>query len=336
MGNRDIVVIGTSAGGVEALLSLARGFEPDFPAAVVVTIHLPMQPRSVLDQILTRAGSLPARFAADGEAMRKGSIYIAPPGYHLIVDDETLSLGTGPRENNARPAIDAMMRSAAVCCGYRAVGVLLTGTLGDGSAGLVALGRCGGITVVQDPADAAFPEMPLTALNQARPDHIVRLADIPRLLTRLAHEPAAERVMSPDKLRYEVDIARDGHSRMTEMDRFGRRSVLSCPDCGGVMWVVDDGDVMRFRCHVGHAYTAELMNLTVDESLRRALASARRAFDERIALLNKMAVQSDNGGSRLAENWRERARDYEREARIIDDAIDRLNRLAAEPEPEPV
>jgi two-component system chemotaxis response regulator CheB len=333
MSNRDIVVIGTSAGGVEALMSLAKSFEPDFPAAILITIHLPLQPRSVLDQILTRVGPLPARFAADGEAMRKGRIYIAPPGYHLIVDGETLALGSGPRENNARPAIDVMMRSAAVCCGYRAVGVLLTGTLGDGAAGLAALGRGNAITVVQDPADAAFPEMPQTALNRASPDHLVRLADMPRLLASLVREPAAEKATPPDKLRYEVEIARDGHARMKDMDHFGRRSVLSCPDCGGVMWEAADGDVTRFRCHVGHAYTAELMNLAIDESLQRALASARRALDERIALLDRMAGQANNGGSRLADDWRERAREYEREARTIDDAIARLNRLAAEPEP---
>jgi two-component system chemotaxis response regulator CheB len=332
-GNRNIIAIGTSAGGVEALLSLARGFEAGLPATVLVTIHLASHARSVMDRLLTRTGPLEAQFAAQGEVMRTSRIYLAPPGYHLIVDGSTVSLGSGPRENNARPSIDVMMRSAAVCCGYRAVGVLLTGTLGDGAAGLSALARCNAVTVVQDPSDAAFPEMPLTALNRVAPDHVVRLSDMPRLLAALVHGPAADPARPPERLLYEVEMARSGQTRIGDMDRIGRRSVLSCPDCGGVMWEMEDGDVMRFRCHVGHAYTAGLMNFAVDESLRRALTSARRAFDERIALLDKLAAEAENGGSRLANGWRARAREYEREAGVIDDALDRLDRLATKTEP---
>jgi two-component system, chemotaxis family, protein-glutamate methylesterase/glutaminase len=146
---------------------------------------------------LTSAGPLPAAFAADGERLKKGRIYIAPPDRHLLVDGDRLSLGSGPRENNARPALDPMLRAAALCCGFRSVGVVLTGTLGDGASGLWALQQCGGMTVVQDPKDAAFPEMPLTALNRARSDHVVPLADMPALLESLAHQPAGEPVCRP-------------------------------------------------------------------------------------------------------------------------------------------
>src|SRR5262245_15131012 len=131
MGNRDILAIGTSAGGVQALIFLAERLPPDFPSSVLVTIHLPPRARSVLDDLLNRAGPLQARFATGNDMLRKGCIYIAPPDRHLIVDGDRLSLGDGPRENNSRPAIDAMLRSAAVCCGPRAIGVVLTGTLGD-------------------------------------------------------------------------------------------------------------------------------------------------------------------------------------------------------------
>jgi two-component system, chemotaxis family, protein-glutamate methylesterase/glutaminase len=330
MGNRDILAIGTSAGGVEALSFLAKSFHADFPAAVLVTVHLPTQFRSSLDEILTRAGPLPAVFVNNGEAIKKARIYIAPPGSHLIVDGDQLLLGVGPRENHARPAIDPMLRSTAVCCAHRAVGVVLTGTLGDGASGLWTLGHLGGMTVVQDPRDAAFPEMPLTALKRARPNHIAPLEKLPTLLESLVHQPTGEPRPVPETVRYEVEIARSGRESMDDMDRIGRRSVLSCPDCGGVMWEIDEGNLTRYRCHVGHAYTDELMHLAVDEGVRRALASALRALDERAALVSKLEEQAvATGHNQLAESWARRHRQFDREADIIDEAIRRLDRMVA-------
>jgi two-component system, chemotaxis family, protein-glutamate methylesterase/glutaminase len=330
MANRDVLAIGTSAGGVEALSFLAKSFRPDFPAAVLISIHLPTLFRSSLDEILSHAGPLPAAFANNGETMKKGRIYIAPPGSHLIVDRERLLLGVGPQENHSRPAIDPMLRSTAVCCAHRAVGVVLTGTLGDGASGLWTLGYLGGMTVVQDPRDAAFSEMPLTALNRAQPDHVVPLADVPSLLESVVHQPAGEPQPVPESVKYEVEIARSGRASMDDMDRIGRRSVLSCPDCGGVMWEINEGSLSRYRCHVGHAYTDELMHLAVDESLRRALASALRALDERVALVRKLEVRAaDTGNSQLAESWARRRREFNQEVGIINEAIERLNRMVA-------
>lgn len=204
MANRDVVAIGTSAGGVEALLFLAKNFPANLPATVLVTLHLPSASRSTLDEILSRAGPLPASFAGDRQPLRKGRIFIAPPGRHLLVDGDHLSLGMGPRENNVRPAIDPMLRSLAACCCGRAIGVVMTGTMGDGASGLHAVGECGGLTVVQDPQDAAFPEMPLNALSRIRPDHVVHLAEMPKLLEKLVHQPAdPPRTVSPT-IKYEV------------------------------------------------------------------------------------------------------------------------------------
>jgi two-component system chemotaxis response regulator CheB len=179
--------------------------------------------------------------------VRKGRIYIAPPGCHLLVEGERLALGRGPRENNARPAVDPMLRSAALCCGSRTIGVILTGTLGDGASGLRAVSQAGGITVVQDPRDAAFPEMPRSALERLAPDHVAHLAAIPRLLQELVRQPAGEPIPLPDRIKLEVDIARTGHSGMSEMDGIGRRSTLTCPDCNGVMWEIDEGGIVRYR-----------------------------------------------------------------------------------------
>ena len=327
MVNRDIVAIGTSAGGFEALLFLAKGFPQNFPATILITIHLPLQFRSSLDLLLTEAGPLPATFAEEGEIKKKSRIYIAPPGHHLIVDGEQLWLGTGPRENNARPAIDPMLRSVAVCCGNRGIGVVLTGTLGDGASGLWAVNQTGGITVVQDPKDAAFPEMPRTALKRMQPDHVVHLRDMPGLLYTLVHRAAGDPIVVPDNLRYEVEIARNGHASMQGMDWFGARSVLTCPDCGGIMWQLKDGDLSRYRCHIGHAYTEELITVGLDERLKRAMVTALRALNERIALATKLRDEEEaKGRPDLAKSWSLRADELEREAGVIRDAISRLDR----------
>jgi two-component system, chemotaxis family, protein-glutamate methylesterase/glutaminase len=332
MANRDIVAIGTSAGGFGALRFLAKEFPESFPASILVTIHLPLQFHSSLDQLLTQAGPLPATFANEGEVIKKGRIYIAPPGRHLLVDNERLWLGTGPRENNARPAIDPMLRSAAVCCASRTIGVVLTGTLGDGASGLWAINKAGGMTVVQDPKDAAFPEMPQTALKRMEPDHVVHLRDMPGLLYALVQQLAGDAIVVPDNLRYEVEIARNGRSSMSGMDWFGARSVLTCPDCGGVMWELKDSDMSRYRCHIGHAYTEELITAGLDERLKRAMATALRALNERTALVIKLRNQAEERGRpKLAESWSLRAEEFEKEADVIRDAIGRLDRAEQAP-----
>ena len=331
MANRDLIAIGTSAGGVEALLQIARDLPAQIPAAIIVTIHMSPHFRSELDLLLSRVGPLPASFPKDGEPYRKGHIYIAPPDRHLLVVGERLRLGHGARENNTRPSIDPMLRSAAVCCGARAIGVVLTGTLGDGASGLWALDQCGGISVVQDPKDAAFADMPLNALNRLNPDHVAPLAQIPALLNSLAREPAGEPGMAPPGLAFEVDVASGGRAQMQDMDHLGRRSALTCPDCNGVMWEIDEGELVRFRCHVGHAYTAELMSLALDENLRRALASALRALEERVTLARKLQKQAETERhGLLASNWREKADEFQQNLDIIHRAIRRMDDLRAD------
>jgi two-component system, chemotaxis family, protein-glutamate methylesterase/glutaminase len=223
-----------------------------------------------------------------------------------------------------------MLRSTAVCCAHPAVGVVPTSTLGDGASGLWALGHLGGMTVVQDPRDAAFPEMPLTAMNCAQPDHVVPLADLPTLLESAVHQRAGEPQPVPETVKYEVEIARRGRASIDDMDRIGRRSTLSRPDCGGVMWEIDEGSLTRYRCHVGHAYTDELMHLAVDESLRRALASALRALDERVALVRRLEAQvAATGHNPLAKSSANRRREFDHETDIIDEAVQRLDRMVA-------
>src|SRR5262249_27600238 len=330
MANRDIVAIGTSAGGVDALVFLAQRFSPKFPATILVTIHLASEVRSSLDGILSRAGPLPATFAAGDERLKKAHILLAPAGRHLLVDDDRVFLGFGPRENNARPAIDPMLRSAAVCCGPRAIGVVLTGTLGDGASGLRAISQCGGIAVVQDPQDAAFSEMPRMALNRSMPHHVVHLAELPQLLEALVLQPAGEVMPVPEIMKFEVEIAKNGKTSMKDMDAIGRRSVLTCPECNGVMWEIEEDGDLRYRCHVGHAYSAEGMNLALDENLHRALGSALRTLEERVALTERLREQaSERGHNQTTDLWARKKAEVEQEAEVIRKAIERAEPMAA-------
>jgi two-component system chemotaxis response regulator CheB len=331
MTNRDLVVVGTSAGGFDALRLLASGLSADLPASLLVVIHLGRQRPSELDAILTRVGPFTASFAAEGDLVRHGHIHLAPPGRHLLLNEDgaTLSLGTGPRENNTRPAIDPLFRSVALANAHRAIGVILTGTMNDGASGLAALKQNGGIAVVQDPDDAAFGEMPSAALRLVAPDYRVRLTEMAELLDTLVRKPAGRSNAGVSGLAYEVDMARGSRGSMRAMDSLARRSVLACPDCHGVLWEIDEGEINRYRCHVGHAYTTEMLKVALDENLHRAMGSALRALEERLALVQKLeqeAIQTQHSAS--ARDWSAMGKDFEREIEIIRSAIARVNGLA--------
>ncbi len=329
MVNRDIVAIGTSAGGFDALRFILSKLPAEFPAALLVVTHLPPKIPSGLDSVLSQSGSLPARFARNGEEARHGHIYLAPPDRHLLYDGNQLTLGTGARENYSRPSIDPLFRSLAECCGHRSIGVLMTGTLGDGSSGLHVLGDCGGKTVVQDPEDAAFPDMPANALRKGAVDHVAALAGIPALLRDLVRQPAGMKRKPPENLRHEVEMARTGRSTIGEIDQIGRRSALTCPECDGVLWEIQEGDGLRYRCHIGHAFTTELVNIALEDAVSRALAVALRSFEERAEIAHNLERQAlSRSQPASAKMWRQRIGEIDSQAEIIRDAIKRINRLA--------
>ena len=197
-------------------------------------------------------------------------------------------------------------------------------------SGLWTVNECGGVTVVQDPASAAFPEMPRTALELVRPDHVVDLQRIPELLSTLVHQPAGESSGVSERTRLEVEIARGRVSTMGDLDHIGARSVLSCPECQGVMWEIDEGNLTRYRCHVGHTYSPDLMSIGLDEGLRGALGSAQRALEERIALASRLHQRAVSSGHRLlAQTWAARARESERDAEIIRESLRKIDRIVA-------
>lgn len=332
MAGHDVVVIGGSAGGVEAMRRVCAGLPADFAAAVLVVIHISPTSRSVLPELLSRAGPLPARHPKDGEAISRGTIYVAPPDFHMLLRPGHVMLRQGPHENRTRPAIDPLFRSAAVNYRSRVIGVVLSGLLDDGSAGLIAIKSCGGICVVQQPDDAVWPEMPRNALAHDSVDHCAPVREIPTILARLAREPPGTMPPIPRQLILESNIAALETTTMPDPPRVGRPSSLSCPQCGGVLNEVSESGPTRFRCQIGHAFTAESLVAAQDEELDRALESARRMHRERFVLFRRMQETSEAQSlSHAAARWRAGADESEQAARVIEDALKTLRKAPLSP-----
>jgi two-component system chemotaxis response regulator CheB len=292
----DTIVIGASAGGVEALLAIASALPPGLPASVFIVLHQPPNGTSVLPALLSRAGPLPATHAEDGELIRRGYIYVAPPDVHMLIEGRRIRLARGPRENRHRPSADPLFRSAARYARERAVGVILTGSLDDGSAGLLAIKRNGGIAVVQDPNDALFPGMPQNALAVTAVDHCLPLAEIgPRLVHIVTESTGGEEAAMSEReedIDYETRIAQADMDAIEAQERPGTPSQFGCPECGGVLWEVENDQIVRFRCRVGHAYSSQSLLESQTEGLEAALWSALRALEEKASLTRRLAERA--------------------------------------------
>jgi two-component system chemotaxis response regulator CheB len=299
MAHHDIVVIGASAGGVEALTRLVRGLPPGLSASLFVVCHFPSTARSVLPEILSRSGSLLAAHAIDGEPFYPGHIYAAPPDYHLLLaEGKRMRLSRGPRENHHRPAIDVLFRSAARVYGPRVIGVVLTGSLDDGTAGSLAVRGAGGIAVVQDRSDAAVASMPSNAARIAGADYSVPLDRLASLLIELIQQPLAApgAPNMTDAFEKMPDIVISDMSEQMRNERRGRITVFACPECGGSLWQVNEAKLMQFRCHVGHVYHAETLLQDQADNLEAALWTAVRIFNERQMLTRQLADQEARRG----------------------------------------
>lgn len=319
MTGHDIVVIGASSGGVEALTRLAGGLPSDFPAAVFVVIHFPEDVPSVLPRILGRTGLLKAVHPEDGDAIETGRIYVAPPDFHLLVERGLVRVRRGPRENRHRPAVDPLFRTAALAYGPRVVGVVLTGARNDGTAGLQAVKQRGGVAVVQDPDDALFPGMPESALEYVDVDHCLPLEKIPRLLVQLAGEPAEEEgaYPVPEDIELESKMAGLDPTVLDSDQRPGKHSHFTCPECAGPLYEMQQGDLLRFRCRVGHAYTAESMLDEKSEELEQALYVALNTLEENALMADRLAARSREHHGHAAARFEKRAEDARQHAKII-------------------
>jgi two-component system chemotaxis response regulator CheB len=287
-----LIVIGTSAGGMPALTQLVAQLPAALPAAVLVVQHLaPESSGEALVNRLNRNTELYCQVATDQAPLGAGQLYLAPPDHHLLVRNHRLLVANGPRENGFRPAADTLFRSAAVAYGSQVIGVVLTGMLHDGTAGLEYVKRCGGTAVVQDPSDAEFASMPESALRNVDIDYSVPLADMGALLVELTQRPASrhQAIKIPEDLQTEAAIAERVVGTTEEVQDIGRQVPLTCPDCGGSLWEMSAGNVLRYRCHTGHAFTAEALLEAEQESLEETLWVAIRMMEERKNLLTSMA-----------------------------------------------
>ncbi|HEU4700422.1 MAG TPA: chemotaxis protein CheB [Gemmatimonadales bacterium] len=333
----DLIVVGGSAGAVEAVIRLVAALPADLAAAVLVVIHFPESSVSMLPRILNRASAgLPAAHGRDGEPLVTGRIYVARPGTHLLVEGTHLRLLRGPKENGHRPAIDPLFRSAARSRGQRVVGVLLSGTLDDGTTGLEAIRRHGGITVVQDPDDALYGAMPRSALEHVAIDYVLPLADLPAALVQLVGCAGPPRVLEaledtmPDSVASASgadapapdDAAPDPVADTARDEDRSPPSVYTCPECGGTLFTVPDDGEPRFRCRVGHGFSVESLLVQQADTIEAALWSALRALEEHASLSRRMAGRAHERGNRhTASRFTEQAVDAEHHASVIRHAL---------------
>ena len=323
MATRDTIVVGASAGGVTALSTLVASLPQDLPAAVLIVLHIPTDSRSLLPTILARDAALPVAHATHGEPIKHGRVYIAPPDRHLLIDGDRIKLVHGPKENLHRPSIDALFRSAARWAGRRVIGVVLTGARDDGAAGMLAIKQRGGIAIVQDPMEAAYASMPLSVMQSIKVDYSLPLREIGSLLDTLSRETAEEEGSNPvaDELEIEAKIAEqemESSELIASVEKLGTISKLTCPDCHGALWEMRDEDILRFRCHVGHAFSAEGLSDGQTQMLETALWSAVRALEEQMILANRIVERARRSNHfRAATTFERRAQEARRSSSMI-------------------
>ncbi|MBE9216244.1 chemotaxis protein CheB [Plectonema cf. radiosum LEGE 06105] len=322
---RDIIVIGTSAGGVEALSYLVSQLPSSLNAAVMVVLHVPSHATSVLPSILNRAGKIPASHPQNNQKILTGHIYIAPPDYHLLIKSGYIKLIRGPRENNHRPAIDPLFRTAARAYGSRVVGIVLTGVLDDGTAGLQAVKMRGGTAIVQDPQDATYQGMPRSAIeNVNNIDYILPLSEIPQVLVELVNIPIETSSDNPvsHEMQIETDLVDMDMKILNNDSRAGKPSTFGCPDCGGTLWELEQGNLLRFRCRIGHAYSLESLLAKQSDALEDALWFALRALEEKASLTKRMGKRMrDRNQILAAERMEEQTKDALIRANVIRETL---------------
>lgn len=340
MKNHHVITIGTSAGGVQALKAVVQKLPQDFPGSIHIVQHLSSEAPSNLTRVLAQVSKLPVAFAKDGEAIKSGQIYLAPPDFHLTLELGRVRVIRGPRENRMRPAIDPLFRTAAVVYRSYATGIILTGMLDDGTAGLQAIKACGGMTIVQDPDEAEYDSMPKSAIANVEVDRVVFLPDIAELLVeRVKQTPAIVKEIPPDLL-LEAPITLKAITDPSDMQQIGKPVAHSCPSCGGPLWQLGNNDdnnkvddhqdsLLRYRCHVGHAFTGRTLIEEQNEATEKALWIALRTLEERGRLLKSMSDRYSQAGSdALAKTHQKRASEALESSALIRDLIRNLRTIS--------
>ncbi len=327
MPGHDIIVIGTSAGGLKALGMVLGALPSTLNAALFIVQHLAADKPSILPQILTDVGVLPASHPIDGESIQTGHIYVAPPDYHLLVNQGIMRVLHGPQENRFRPAIDTLFRSAARAYSTRVVGIVLTGYLDDGTVGLQAIKKRGGVAIVQDPQEAEYPSMAESALRYVKVDYCLPLAKIPDQMMQLSHEPAAsdEAYPTTQEIEIESNIMEQGMNTqgfLENVEAIGTRTTYTCPECSGILWQIGKSEPLRFRCHTGHSMTAKVLFSEQTQNIENALWSAVRAMEEKVTFSRQMAERMKNYNLTSAViKYEDHATNLDHEVSLIRDMI---------------
>jgi two-component system chemotaxis response regulator CheB len=312
---RDIVVIGGSAGALEALGFIAD-LSADFPAAIFLVMHLAAEGPGMLPDILGRSSKIAVQHGHDGDRIAPGRIYVAPPDHHMTIKDGTVKVARGPKENRHRPSIDVLFRSAAEIYGPRVIGVVLSGMLDDGSSGLVTIRARGGLAIVQEPKDALFPDMPSNAIAYAGADYRAPHSQLAALLMKSVTEKIDERILTEARVErgkeQGSEVSEVSMDRNSTSDKSGEAAEFSCPDCGGVLRRIENGKILRFKCRVGHTYSGQTLLEAQSETIEQALWSALRLMEEKAEMVRKLKEYA------LARNFKVTPKKFEDQAKKLE------------------
>jgi two-component system, chemotaxis family, protein-glutamate methylesterase/glutaminase len=310
--HRYAIVIGSSAGGIEALKRLVANLPADFAAPIFMVQHVASNHASILPEILMKAGKLPAMHPRDGELITAPNIYVAPPDHHLLIEDDHVAVKRGPKENRFRPSVDVLFRSAAYMYRGGTIGIVLSGALNDGSSGLWMIKRLGGTAIVQHPEDATYPSMPMSALKNVEIDYSLPVPEIAKvLMTKIQQPVSPDRAPPNDEMRrleIERAIAAGAQPRETGVLELGPPTNYACPECHGVLSRIKEGPSERFRCHTGHAYTQDALLVSMYLNRDETLSQAVTALEESAMLLEEIGTQLSKEHSADADYYFSRAK----------------------------
>jgi two-component system chemotaxis response regulator CheB len=316
-----VIVIGGSAGGFKALLDFAQALPRDLSAAIFVVLHVaPESNIAFIVQHVQQRTHYKCRIATRGESVKSGRIYFAVPGMHLMISKNRIVYGNGPEENNFKPSIDVLFRSAAVNFREQVTGIILSGLLDDGVAGMSAVQKCGGVCIVQDPVEAEFPQLPAAVLHNLEPDYTLAVGEMPNVLVKIAKDKPALVTVVPEEISRESSIAEYMMTDIDETRKLGTQSLFTCPDCGGTLFHIHDDKINRYRCFTGHAYSEHTLLKEQNENIQASLWVSLRLMEERKKLLSQI---NTNG----SESVMIKKRDLEVHIEMMKKLISDLQRL---------
>ncbi|HEX8545334.1 MAG TPA: chemotaxis protein CheB [Cytophagaceae bacterium] len=316
---RDIIVIGASAGGMESMISLLSYLPENFDASIFFIFHMGAGTSGLhLQKTLRKSSKLKCKLAHNNEVIRKAHVYIAPPDHHMLIKDNKILINYGPRENRFRPCADTLFRSAAANFNSRVTGIILSGMLDDGTAGLSIIKQCNGIAIVQDPEEATFAEMPLSALKNVAVDYCLPVKGIAEKLVELLSDPLPLETEVPHVIQQEAAISERIFGEMNDVNKIGKKAPYICPDCGGGLWEVDNAGLKHYRCHVGHTFSEAGLLRNHQENLENALWVCLRMMEERRTMLFNMA-ETEKSKARVstASSFKEKADEMESHIQTI-------------------